>query len=74
LEVGGGGGNGGGEGETYPLDLLAGKEVPEGVDKSRKEDYLCEGDFERAFGMKRGEYGGLPKWKKQGLKKKVGLF
>ena len=50
------------------------KDVPEGVDKSRKEDYLCDVDFKTVLGMGREEWGKIAKWKKQQIKKKVGIF
>ncbi|GMI20392.1 hypothetical protein TrCOL_g13504 [Triparma columacea] len=72
-ESGGEGGGDGGGGVYYKLEELV-KDVPKGVDKSRKEDYLCDVDFDTVLGMGREEWGKIAKWKKQQIKKKVGIF
>ncbi|XP_061860680.1 villin-1 isoform X2 [Colius striatus] len=63
--------------ETFPLDVLlntAAEDLPRGVDPSRKECHLSDQDFQAVFGMKRSEFGNLPLWKQQKLKKDKGLF
>ena len=54
------------------VELQAG--IPEGVDVSRKEDYLSDDEFLAAFGMSRGEFRDCKKWKQTSLKKKVGIY
>ncbi|NXX83103.1 VILI protein, partial [Urocolius indicus] len=63
--------------ETFPLDVLlntAAEDLPRGVDPSRKECHLSDQDFQAVFGMTRSEFGKLPLWKQQKLKKDKGLF
>jgi len=57
----------------HPLADLQ-KGVPEGVDPSRKEDYLSDADFEAVFKMKRDAFTKLPNWKKDNLKKSTNMF
>jgi len=65
-------------GVIYPYEQLTsdkGKdELPEGVDATKREDYLSEDDFVQYFKMARDAYAKLPKWKKGGLKKAAKLF
>ncbi|XP_053564187.1 advillin [Bombina bombina] len=63
--------------QCYPLDALQWKqtdELPEGVDPTKKENYLSDQDFISAFGVTRGEYSALPTWKQLNVKKEKGLF
>jgi hypothetical protein len=46
----------------------------EGIDLSRKEEYLDNSSFIGVFGMEREIFASLPKWKRDDLKKKQGLF
>jgi len=48
--------------------------LPPGTDPSKREELLDETEFRFIFGMGKGKYKSLPDWKKQNLKKKVGLF
>lgn len=50
------------------------EELPEGVDPSKKEFYLSDGDFANIFGMPKTQFYQLPKWKQQNIKKQNGLF
>ncbi|XP_062260817.1 supervillin-like isoform X3 [Platichthys flesus] len=59
---------------TFPLDQLQARPLPEGVDPLRLELYLSDQDFQNALEMKREEYEGLPGWKQVNLKKAKGLF
>uniref|UniRef100_A0A672JU57 Supervillin n=1 Tax=Salarias fasciatus TaxID=181472 RepID=A0A672JU57_SALFA len=64
---------------TFPLDQLTARPLPEGVDPLRLEIYLSDPDFELDSGkktleMKREEYERLPGWKQVNLKKAKGLF
>ena len=56
----------------YSLEEL--KAGMDGVDLTKREQYLSPEDFESMFGMSKEEFNGLRKWKQQLLKKKVGLF
>lgn len=38
------------------------------------QSYLCDSEFEEVFKMSREDYSALPAWKKNALKKSVGLF
>ena len=60
------------EGATFTVEEL--KAGVDGIDNSRKENYLSDSDFQAAFGMDKAAFAGLAKWKQQGAKKKVGLF
>ncbi|XP_074856789.1 villin-1 [Carettochelys insculpta] len=63
--------------QTLPLEDLVNKsldELPEGVDPSRKEEYLSSADFKAVFGMSQSSFAALPLWKQQALKKQKGLF
>ncbi len=46
----------------------------DGIDATRKEDYLSEEDFTTVFGFDRATYTGMPKWKQQQAKRSVNLF
>nr|XP_056709424.1 advillin [Euleptes europaea] len=61
---------------TYPLEVLLNcpDELPEDVDPAKKENFLSEDDFVRAFGMNRDDFAALPTWKQLNLKKERGLF
>uniref|UniRef100_UPI0037E88F87 supervillin n=1 Tax=Semicossyphus pulcher TaxID=241346 RepID=UPI0037E88F87 len=59
---------------TFPLDQLRARPLPDGVDPLRLEIYLSDQDFEKALDMKREEYERLPGWKQVNLKKAKGLF
>ena len=58
---------------TYPLEQLK-TSVPEGVDPTRKEQYLSGDEFLQVFGISKAEFNAMPAWKGNGLKKKVGLY
>ena len=46
----------------------------EGVDSTRKEDFLLDGEFEQVFKMSRSEFAKLPVWKKLDAKRKLDLY
>ena len=46
----------------------------EGVDSTRKEDFLLDGEFEQVFKMSRSEFDKLPVWKKLDAKRKLELY
>lgn len=56
----------------YSLDEL--RAGVDGVEFTKREQYLSPEDFESTFGMSKEEFNELRKWKQQLLKKKVGLF
>merc|ERR1712151_365423 len=45
-----------------------------GVDPGSRETHLSDEEFQSVFGMAKGEWAAVPKWKKDNLKKKHGLF
>jgi hypothetical protein len=59
---------------TYALAQLQAAELPEGVDSTKKEQYLSEADFKTVFGITKSEFNAMPAWKAAGLKKKVNLY
>ncbi|XP_054733801.1 supervillin-like isoform X2 [Anastrepha obliqua] len=58
----------------YPLAILKGRPLPEGVDPTRLELYLNAEDFQSALGMTTTEFEQMPLWKQTNLKKERGLF
>ena len=67
-------GTGYAKGKTYSYERLISNEVPEDVDPSKKETYLNEAEFEKAFGMDSECFHAIPQWKQVQMKKKAGLF
>ncbi|CAG0917901.1 unnamed protein product [Notodromas monacha] len=62
---------------TYPLEKLQHKvpeDLPGDVDPAIKEAYLSKEDFQKVFKMSEDSFAALPEWKKQHLKKSLGLF
>jgi len=55
-------------------DLMNNDSLPETVDKTMKEQYLADDEFQQVFKMERGAFNALPKWKQNTLKKKAKLF
>jgi len=49
-------------------------EVPDGVDATKLENYLCDEEFEEIFGMTRDSYDKLATWKKKKQKQKAKLW
>lgn len=50
------------------------KGVPEGVEATRKEEWLSDADFESLFKMKRDAFNKMPAWKRDNLKKSLNMF
>jgi hypothetical protein len=48
--------------------------LPNGIDPSKREQYLSDTDFEKIFAMDNAAFARLPSWKKTTLKKRAGLF
>lgn len=62
------------EAQTIPLEQLVAPPFPDGVDPSRREEYLSEAEFQEVFKMDVAAFRALPKWKRTTLKKKASLF
>ncbi|XP_029566748.1 villin-1-like isoform X1 [Salmo trutta] len=64
-------------GATFPADKLLNRQtedLPDGVDPTKKEEYLSNDDFALILGVSRVEFYSMPTWKQQNLKKEKGLF
>nr|XP_046218688.1 villin-1-like [Oncorhynchus gorbuscha]XP_046218689.1 villin-1-like [Oncorhynchus gorbuscha]XP_046218690.1 villin-1-like [Oncorhynchus gorbuscha]XP_046218691.1 villin-1-like [Oncorhynchus gorbuscha] len=64
-------------GATFPADKLLNRQtedLPDGVDPTKKEEYLSNADFALILGVSRVEFYSMPTWKQQNLKKEKGLF
>lgn len=48
--------------------------LEDGLDVSRKEEYLADAEFETVFGMDKAEFRAMPAWKRINAKKSKGLF
>ncbi|KAM3861807.1 villin-1 [Diretmus argenteus] len=62
---------------TFPADKLVNRspeDLPDGVDPSRKEEYLSNEEFTLVMGVSRLEFYSMPAWKQQNLKKEKSLF
>lgn len=57
----------------FSYDQLKGQ-FPPGVKGDKKEYYLSDEEFVKVMGMSLVDYNNLKDWKKQDIKKKVGLF
>lgn len=60
--------------EQYTLEELQMVPLPDGVDPSRLEKYLSDGEFRETLGVSKREFLSLPSWKQLQLKKKGNLF
>uniref|UniRef100_A0A673MMM1 Villin-1 n=1 Tax=Sinocyclocheilus rhinocerous TaxID=307959 RepID=A0A673MMM1_9TELE len=63
--------------ETFPPEKLVNvqtEDLPDGVDPTRKEDYLSNDDFKLIMGISRIDFYDQPSWKQLNLKKEKGLF
>jgi hypothetical protein len=64
-------------GDFIPLPILLKKKAAgnyDGLDRLNMEIHLNDADFQAALQMDRVEFAKMPKWKRNGVKKKVGLF
>lgn len=50
------------------------KDLPPGVDPTKKEMMLSDEEFVSIFGMEKSSFSSLPTWKRNAKKKEVGLF
>ncbi|KAG1945200.1 villin-1 [Pimephales promelas] len=63
--------------QTFPPEKLVNtqtEDLPEGVDPTRKEDYLSNEDFALIMGISRMDFYAMPSWKQLNVKKQKGLF
>lgn len=60
--------------DFLPYDELVRMRLEDGIDATRREDYLSNADFSTVFGMDRDAFRNLPAWKRQQAKKKANLF
>lgn len=62
--------------QKFPLEMMKSPpdDLPEEVDKTRRELHLSEEDFKAVFKMDYAEFTLLPSWKQQNLKKSAGLY
>ncbi|XP_041638672.1 advillin [Cheilinus undulatus] len=63
--------------QSFPPDTLINKqanELPDGVEPTQKEKYLCDSDFCSVFGITKDEFVSLPRWKQLNMKKEKGMF
>lgn len=60
--------------EVYPYAVLIVSPPPEGVDLTKKEQYLNDAEFKQYLGCTKAEFAAMPTWKASTLKKKSKLF
>jgi len=60
--------------EIYTYEELLADPLPNGIDSTKLETYLPDDEFEKIFNMTRKEWEKIPVWKREGMKKSVGLF
>jgi len=58
----------------FTYDELVEKKYPKGIDTSRLEDYLNDDEFEKVFEMSLEEFQKQPLWKRQNVKRDLGLY
>merc|ERR1711953_1307945 len=61
-------------GGTYPLEQLKTMHGTDGIDPSKKEQYLSDADFQATFKMSKSDFEKLAGWKQTKLKKDAGIF
>jgi hypothetical protein len=59
---------------TYSYAVLTSGDYPEGLDVTKKEQYLNEAEFTAHFGCSKEEFAAMPAWKATGLKRKAKLY
>jgi len=55
-------------------DLKSGKDLPDNIDKGNKEIYLSDAEFQQYLKMDRGAFTSTPKWKRDKIKKELGIY
>ena len=61
-------------GVIFTLEQLQINTCPQGIDMTRREQYLSDEEFNTVFSMSKDAFNALPKWKRIRAKKEVGLF
>jgi len=61
-------------GQFFPYAALKNNDVPASVDRSKKEQYLSDSDFQKMFRMTKPEFAKFPDWKQKRLKQGLLLF
>jgi len=59
---------------TYTLQEIQAKAYPKGIDTSKLENLLADDEFVEVLGFNREEFGKLPGWQQQKIKREKGLF
>ena len=59
---------------NFTLAQLQSPPYPAGIEKSKRETYLADEEFEQLFGMDKAAFAALPGWKRNAAKKKHNLF
>lgn len=60
--------------DTVAYEELIKLRLEDGIDPTKREEYLSDDDFSSVFGMARADFAALPAWKRTQRKKEVGLF
>lgn len=60
--------------DFLPYDELVKMRLEDGIDATRREDYLSEDEFAKVFGVSRDAFKQMPAWKQVQAKKKSNLF
>eukprot|EP00051_Salpingoeca_urceolata_P003255 m.56380 g.56380 ORF g.56380 m.56380 type:complete len:830 (-) comp12608_c0_seq1:214-2703(-) len=60
--------------KVYSYEVLTQKNLPEGVDPLKKEQYLSDDEFVKYVGMDKEAYSKVPAWKQRKIKMKANLF
>eukprot|EP00775_Hariotina_reticulata_P013017 gene13017-13146_t len=60
--------------DEVPYEQLVGLRLEDGIDVTRKEEYLSAEDFKKVIGLDQEAYSKLPQWKKLQIKRQVNLF
>ncbi|KIZ07269.1 hypothetical protein MNEG_0682 [Monoraphidium neglectum] len=60
--------------DVVPYEELKELRLEDGLDVSRKEEYLSNEEFTKIFGMEKDEFRAMPNWKRITVKKAKGLF
>lgn len=60
--------------DFFTLKELVGMKSEDGIDATRKEDYLTDEEFESVFGMTRDKFKEVAKWRQNAKKQELGLY
>lgn len=61
------------DGKYHAMDDLRQSNIP-GLDNTRREQYLSPSDFQEYFKLRKEEFAKFPKWKRDKVKRSLGLF